>query len=338
MNLEASSDYYYYYNEEPTTQLLAVGSADTCAKCLAAGKDYCIAENRCTARGTRSCNGAKDHVTGSPEFARSSPGHSMKCPRSDAGSERGFLEHHGRKGFPVLLEVRGETTDKLIHDLRAHATELSATGCETATEPCKVTFELYECPVRAHHHVKHRHHHFHRISPICGFLWSVMNVCCCFALLRVIRICLCGRRRGWGSQNTDGNAALLPSAQGAPVQGRIVNGVIIPHNAPSAGPAPSPTTVTPTPTAPAQAVQPAAVFPVAPAAPAAPLPAHGGFCPSCGTPHPEGHRFCGACGHSLLPGVSAGPAYPQLPPVAGPSAGPAYPQLAEPGAGLNVQG
>merc|ERR1719171_1855161 len=166
-----------------------------------------------------------------------------------------------------------------------------------------------------------------------------MNVFCCFALLRVIRKCCCGRRVDW--QNMDdgyGNGPAAPLVQNgdAPVQGRIVNGVIMPASAPSAGPAvPSSTTVTPTPTAPAQAVQPAAVFPVAPAAPAAPLQATG-FCPSCGTPHPEGHRFCGACGQSLRPAVSAGPAYPQLQPTV--SSGPAYPQLPEPGAGLQVQG
>merc|ERR1719405_118793 len=90
--------------------------AATCAECLAAGKDYCIADNRCTKRATRTCAGPEDHVTGSPEFARTSPGHSMKCPKPDADRERGFLArggplaHHGRRGFPVLLEVRGKTS------------------------------------------------------------------------------------------------------------------------------------------------------------------------------------------------------------------------------------
>jgi hypothetical protein len=157
-----------------------------------------------------------------------------------------------------------------------------------------VTFELYECAVQAHHHVPHRHHH-HHIPPIAGIFWAISNVCCCLVLVRLIRICLCGRRRNWGSQGADGSAAapFMPSAQSAPVQGRIVNGVILPYNAPSAGPA-----APPAPTAPVQ-------------------PAIAGYCSSCGSPHPDGHKFCGACGHPLQhallqPGVSSGPAYPQL--------------------------
>merc|ERR1719236_9350 len=142
--------------------------AATCAECLAAGKDYCIADNRCTKRATRTCAGPEDHVTGSPEFARTSPGHSMKCPKPDADGERGFLArggplaHHGRRGFPVLLEVRGKTSHELMHDLRAHVAELSATGCETAGEPCQVSFELYECPVHARRAPAHHHHRHHR--------------------------------------------------------------------------------------------------------------------------------------------------------------------------------
>merc|ERR1719326_545628 len=138
----------------------------------------------------------------------------MKCPRSDG--ERGFLEHHGRKGFPVLLELRGETTEKMIHELRAHAAELSATGCETTgTQPCKVTFELYECPVRAHRH--HRHHHREEKLMFCGLMWAIFNFCCCLGFLRCIRlICMgCHRRaRHWRSQGADGNstAPFLSSA------------------------------------------------------------------------------------------------------------------------------
>merc|ERR1719440_1707852 len=104
---ESEANSYYYYDEEPNPE--RGPRAETCAKCLAVGKDYCIANNRCTERATRTCEGAEDHVTGSPEFARTSPGHSMTCPGSEAGDRHGFLTHHGRKGFPVLLEVRGVT-------------------------------------------------------------------------------------------------------------------------------------------------------------------------------------------------------------------------------------
>jgi hypothetical protein len=328
MDDEASGEYYYYYyDEKPMIEdglmMLGAPAEGKCAECLAAGMDYCIAEDRCTERATRTCRGAEDHVTGSPEFSRAEPGHSMKCPRSDAPGERGFLGqdapgergflgHHGRKGFPVLLEVRGVTSDKLIHDLRAHAADLSATGCETVEgQPCKVTFELYECGVRARH-AHHRHHsnYHHHIPPLCGLAGAMMNVCCCLFLLRLIRICLCGRRRGWRSQGTDGSPFLPPAAQGAPVQGRIVNGVILPHGAPSAGPAVPPSTA-PSVQVQAQAVQPAAVFPVAPVAPVAPAPA-AGYCSSCGAPHSDTARFCGACGQPLSGCVSSGPAYPQL--------------------------
>merc|ERR1719388_346023 len=140
---DARDDGEYDYDDYDEESMLEHGPHhEMCAKCLAAGKDYCVEDNRCTPRATRTCNGPEDHVTGSPEFARTSPGHSMKCPKPDEPVERGFLHHHGRQGFPVLLEVHGVTGDKLIHDLRAHAAALSATACETAEKPCKVTFEL----------------------------------------------------------------------------------------------------------------------------------------------------------------------------------------------------
>lgn len=312
---ESEANSYYYYDEEPKPE--RGPRAETCAKCLAVGKDYCIANNRCTERATRTCEGAEDHVTGSPEFARTSPGHSMTCPGSEAGDRHGFLTHHGRKGFPVLLEVRGVTSDKLLQELEAHAADLSATGCETADEHCRVTFELYECSVRQGRHVPHHHHHFHRVPPIVGMIWTIANIFCFFAFVRVIRRCCCGgRRRSWAippaamSRGADGNATapFLSSSASPPVQGRIVNGVILPpQTAPSAGPANPPSTAPPAPVPQAaQALQPAVVFPMAPVVPAT------GYCSTCGAAHPSNHRFCGACGQPLRPAVSSGPAYPQL--------------------------
>jgi len=57
-----------------------------------AGQDYCINANRCTERATRTCEGPFDHVTGSPDFAKAAPGHSMECPsegvEEGAGSDK----------------------------------------------------------------------------------------------------------------------------------------------------------------------------------------------------------------------------------------------------------
>merc|ERR1719387_1196429 len=135
-------------------------------------------------------------------------------------------------------ETAGEpcqVSHELMHDLRAHVAELSATGCETAGEPCQVSFELYKCPVharRAHAHHHHRHHH---MAPLCALMTFICNVCCCVGILRFLRFCLCGRsyRRRTSpadmSPTTSGAAPLLP---GQPVQGRlIVNGVIQNANA-----------------------------------------------------------------------------------------------------------
>jgi hypothetical protein len=56
----------------------------TCNACIAEGKDYCLAENRCTERATFTCRGPHDHITGDKEFAlHGNPEgiqHSMVCP------------------------------------------------------------------------------------------------------------------------------------------------------------------------------------------------------------------------------------------------------------------
>jgi hypothetical protein len=78
--------------------------AGKCEECIAAGQDYCIAENRCTTRATRTCRGPEDHITGCPKFAQTSPGHSMTCPRSvpeEAQSAQGVSE-------PFNLALAGE--------------------------------------------------------------------------------------------------------------------------------------------------------------------------------------------------------------------------------------
>jgi len=55
-----------------------------CKQCLDAGKDYCIAENKCIPRATFQCHGPHDHITGDKEFAlHGNPEgiqHSMVCP------------------------------------------------------------------------------------------------------------------------------------------------------------------------------------------------------------------------------------------------------------------
>merc|ERR1719316_410265 len=103
--------------------------------------------------------------------------------------------------------------------------------------------------------------------------------------MRAIRSCCCGGRRCEGEEGAAAVPALpalptvqvpfLHSAQAAPV--RIVNGVIVPYDAPSAGPAvpaaPAPSAPAPSAAAQAaqaraaQAVQPAGVYPAVPAAP-----------------------------------------------------------------------
>jgi len=213
-------------------------------------------------------------------MARQLRGASFGLDVPDSLGEQGFLGYpHGRKGhhhetmssFPILLEVRGVTGGKLLKDLRAHAADLSATGCEAAGHPCKVTFALYNCRAHEEHH--HRHHRYHHMPHFAGFIMLIAQFCCCLAvMMRAIRICCCGGRRCAG----EGAAAVpalpaLPTvqvpflhstAQAAPV--RIVNGVILPYDAPSAGPA---LPAAPAPSAPAAQVQPAGVYPAVPAAP-----------------------------------------------------------------------
>ncbi len=61
--------------------------------------------------------------------------------------------------------------------------------------------------------------------------------------------------------------------------------------------------------------------PVAPVAPVAATPtAVGGFCTSCGSPFPEGARFCGTCGRRLV-ALTPGPAVDAAPSGAAPAAG-----------------
>jgi len=215
--------------------------------------------------------------------------------KQDARVERGFLGYHGRNSrFPILLEVRGVTSGKLIHDLRTHVTDLTAAGCETAGQPCKVTFALYECRVRESHH---RHHGHFPIPSFAGVVVFLVNLCFLGLFMRVICACICaccGGRRGWRCCPATCNATAVrcPMTGSAPAvrcpflqtaaqsERRIVNGVIVSSNAPSAGPAvpsamamPAPTAPAPTappPTAP-PVVQPAGVYPVPPAAPAAPV-------------------------------------------------------------------
>jgi hypothetical protein len=164
--------------------------------------------------------------------------------------------------------------------LRVHATDLTATGCENAGPHCKVTFGLYECRVRESHH---RHHNRYPIPSFAGVIMMMSHLCFCLVAVRVIRYCCCGGRGVWrcpaaGTATAARCPFLQSAAQSAPVQTRIVNGVILPQNAPSAGPALAATTATPapTPTAPAPpapaAVPAIGVYPIgtlaAPAAPA----------------------------------------------------------------------
>jgi len=54
---------------------LGAAEPSQCEACLASGKDFCISSARCIERATFGCDGAEDHITGDPEFARPGPHH-----------------------------------------------------------------------------------------------------------------------------------------------------------------------------------------------------------------------------------------------------------------------
>merc|ERR1740121_1413079 len=79
--------HHHHHAWPPAAATTAAAVSSTCQKCLAEGKDFCISSNSCIPRATFGCNGAEDHITGDPEFAK--PG-----PRASRGLHEYHHEHH----------------------------------------------------------------------------------------------------------------------------------------------------------------------------------------------------------------------------------------------------
>jgi hypothetical protein len=88
------------WRRSPADVHLKHGS-NNCQKCLAAGKDFCISDNKCIPRATFQCKGPHDHITGDKEFSlHGNPKgieHSMACPMEhDHRHKRSGDDSHSR--------------------------------------------------------------------------------------------------------------------------------------------------------------------------------------------------------------------------------------------------